>query len=327
MNRRVVFLVVIIAGILSGCATSPALDRVIYEDPTALVKLEPSKDSGGNSHPVHLNTDQVRIFLASISGRFKVGFIRSLTGEPGAPRLFAKEELDIVTGPIQRALAEATPKEEIVFYVEKAATETRVEITSGRLFIRDNVLYVAISNLRHPVIVSPYNVGATDRLNDVRETVQYVRTHPAVSVGDQDFVIFFDDPQYQMEQRGIQLFGHAERVLAIAYQPFLAANGDIRIREAEIQEAVEQATMRKSEAAAIADLKRRVAELEQTNRALSNKLQGQPTPTVPPPVSPDGSLNSPAQLQETIKRLEDRISNLEDQLRNTSKTNHPLSQQ
>ena len=99
--------------------------------------------------------------------------------------------------------------------------------------------------------------------------------------------------------------------------------------ETEIQEAIEHAVMGKGERAAIADLKRRVAELEQTNRALTDGLrQSSPSVSNIPPLTPSSGSNSdapdsPAKLQETIKRLEDRITSLEEQLRRDSTKTSP----
>ncbi len=231
----------------------------------------------------------------------------------------------MLVGPIQEAFAQASPREDVVFYFSKPLDGARVQATSGKLFVQESLFYISVSNFQHPVVVTARDVGATDRLDDVRETTAYVHDHPALSVGEQDFVIFFDDPGYQMEHRGIELFGYPERTLAIAYRSFLAANPDLQKREVEIQDALQHATMGKGEGQAIADLKRRVAELDQTNRALADKLHERSFPaSVPPPApTPSSSLGNPpadsqATLLEMIKHLEQRITGLEEQLRQTA---------
>ncbi|MEO8338853.1 MAG: hypothetical protein ABI604_03935 [Nitrospirota bacterium] len=311
-----------------GCADVKSRGHTIYDGPAGAVRLEPVEEMFGlnsterNAHPVALTNDQVRILLTSVSARPKVGLLRSLTGEPGTPRLFDKEHLNLLVGPIQQALAQATSREEVVFYVATMTRGTRAQITSGRLFVRKDLFYFTVSNFRHPVVAVETEVGSTDRLHDVRETTHYVHDHPTLSVGEQDFVIFFDDPRFEMEQRGIQLFGYPERTLAIAYQPFLIANADLQKREMEIHDALQQATMGKREGQAIAELKRRVAELEQTNRALAEKIEKQSTdarsftPASVASVVPSSSAEgSQINLLEMIKHLEDRMASLETQLR------------
>ncbi len=321
------FLFALAIMIAAGCAAVKSRGQIIYDSPSGAVRLEPVEEMFGsnstepNAHPIALTNNQVRILLTSVSARPKVGLLRALTGEPGTPRLFDKEHLNILVGPIQQALAQATSREEVVFYVATMMSGTRAQTTSGKLFVRKDLFYLTVSNSRHPVVAVESEVGATDRLHDVRETTHYVHDHPTLSVGEQDFVIFFDDPRFEMEQRGIQLFGYPERTLAIAYQPFLIANADLQKRETEIHDALQQATMGREEGQAIAELKRRVAELEQTNRALAEKIQKQSTharPFAPAPaassVPSNSAEDSQIKLLEMIKHLEDRMASLEAQL-------------
>lgn len=63
--------------------------------------------------------------------------------------------------------------------------------------MRNEVLSISVSNFRHLVRTAPSDVGATDRLSDVRETLEYVQHSPWISVGEQDFAVLFDDPSYQ----------------------------------------------------------------------------------------------------------------------------------
>lgn len=121
-------------------------------------------------------------------------------------------------------------------------------------------------------------MGATDKLDDVRETRDYVRAHPWISVGEQDFAIFFDDPQYQAHRRRGELFGYPERTLGIVYRPFLASNPDLAVRVEEIKQSSQQERFDKDEAKVIADLQRRIAELERSKEALQLQLTGRKDP-------------------------------------------------
>jgi hypothetical protein len=180
------------------------------------------------------------------------------------------------------------------------------------------VLSIALFNFKHPVRTNLSDVGATDRLSDIRETLRYVRTSPCVSIGEQDFALFFNEPTYQTQTRSGSLVRYPERALAIAYAPFLFRHSRPASQMADSDnprsshESVERRT--------IEDLTRRIAELEQTNQALA--VQSQDTsvstsPADPPKPATDRSpaLNGETQqrLLDLIKQLETRISELERQ--------------
>jgi hypothetical protein len=291
-----------------------------------VVRLEPTRNIGsssepkGHSHPVALTADQVRTLLASISARMKVGLLRSFLGTPGTPRLFDKADLDRLLPAVQEALANATPDETVVFLRTRNPQGPLAEVTSGTLSVRDDVLSVVMSNFRHPVRTAPSDVGATDRLSDVRETLGYVRASPWISIGEQDFAVFFDDPTYQVTPRSGSLLRYPERTLALAYRAYLTVHPDVQKRLAEVEEAMQQTTGRKPEAEAIADLKRRIAELEQGNHSLAaRRLDTSPASGAPASISPmDQPPSSPATqdaLLEVIKGLEARVAELERQVR------------
>lgn len=310
----------------TGCGTVHLLPRTIVETDEFLVRLEPthnidsSSELKEHSHTVALTADQVRTLLASISARMKVGLLRSFLGTPGTPRLFDKTDLDRFVPAIQEALALATPDETVVFLRMKNPQGPRTTVTSGTLSVRGEVLEVSVSNFRHPVRTAQADVGATDRLNDVRDTLGYVRASPWISVGEQDFAVFFDDPSYQATPRSGSLLRYPERTLALAYRTYLTAHPDVHKRLAEVEEAMQQAAGRKPETEAIADLKRRIAELEQANHPLAARpLDAAPMPGSPASVSPMIRLPSSPEtkhtLLEVLKRLEARVAELERQVR------------
>ena len=310
----------------AGCATAHVPPRTIVETNEVLVRLEPTRNLGsssglvGASHPVALTTDQVKLLLASISARMKVGLLSSFLGTPETPRLFDNADLDRLVPAIQEALARATPEEIVVFLRTRNPKGPLVEVTSGTLSVRNKILAISVSNFRHPVRIAPSDVGATDRLSDVRETLGYVQTSPWISVGEQDFAVFFDDSNYQVTPRSGSLLRYPERTLALAYQAYLMVHPDVRARLAEIEEAMQQTPAGKPRAEAIADLKRRIAELEQANRSpAARPLDPSPTISLPASIpSMSQPLSSPEthdSLLEVIKRMETRITELERQVR------------
>lgn len=184
--------------LIASCVTTVPSPRVIRESGEVLVRLDQAKTCElGNqgtplSHPVRFTGEEVRALIAALSAREKVGLLSSFAATPETPRLFNNHDLDLLGPSVQDAFAKATPEEVVVFLLVKPAKESLSLITSGALSIQNDTLSVALSNFKHPVRTNLSEVGATDRLSDVRETLRYVRTSPCASVGEQDFALFFD---------------------------------------------------------------------------------------------------------------------------------------
>lgn len=310
--------------LLTGCAITASAGRPIYESSVTIVRLEPNQraqlpEVARHNHPISLSEDQLAILLTSISGRQKVGLLRSFLGTPGTPRLFESEEIDHLVPVLKEALGQAGPGEVITFSHERPGREGLSNVTSGILFVQDEILHLTIANFWHPVARHQSDVGATDRLDDVRETAQYVRNRPWISVGEQDFAIFLDDPKYQMESRRGELFGYPERTLSIAYGPFLASNPDKARRVEEVKHSAQQEAFGKNEAQVIADLQRRIAELEESKASLQSKLNRSAAPSKRMPASveanADALRDTNQRLLDAIRRLEQRLATLEEEVR------------
>lgn len=311
----------------SACATVGPVGRSIYESPDTIVRLEPRSKIAflhdrGPTHAVSFTREQIEILLTSISARNKIGLLRSFAGDPGTPRLFDPSDIHLLSGPLQEAFAQANAEEAVVFYRAKPGTGARQRVTSGTIVAHEDTLLLAIANFWHPLITTASEVGSTDRLHDIRETTGYVRDHPWTSVGEQDFAVFFDDARYQTTQRQGSLVEYPERRLSIAYQSYLNANPDPIRRAQEAHDAVQQATLGKAESLAIADLKKRIADLERANAELAAKvpktaasLDPAPTPTQESAVQAGASSQSQNQIQEFMQRLEKRVAELEQALK------------
>lgn len=311
-----------------ACATVEPAGRSIAEGPDTVVRLE-SRDKiaflhgSGPTQTVSLTREHIEVLLTSISARNKIGLLRSFAGDPGTPRLFSPDDIRQLSGPLQEAFAQATAEDAIVFYLAKPGTGVRRRVTSGTIVVQGDALLLAVANFWHPLIATAAEVGSTDRLHDIRETTGYVRDHPWISVGEQDFAVFFDDPHYQTASRQGSLFDYPERTLSVAYQSYLTANPDPIRRAQEVQDAVQQATLGKPESLAIADLKKRIADLERANAELAAKvpkttglLEPPPLPVQKPVFQPSSSTpQSQDQIQEFMKRLEKRVAELEHALK------------
>lgn len=310
-----------------ACATVEPAGRVIYEHPDTVVRLEPRSKitflhDTGPTHPASFTREQIEIILTSISARNKIGLLRSFAGDPGTPRLFDPSDIRLLSGPLREAFARANAEEAVVFYRAKSGTGARRRVTSGTIVVQGDALLLSIANFWHPLITTASEVGSTDRLHDIRETTGYVRDHPWTSVGEQDFAVFFDDPRHQTTHRQGSLFDYPERTLSVAYESYLKANPDPIRRTQEVQDAVQQATLGKAESLAIAELKKRITDLERVNAELAAKvpkttgsLESSPPPAQEPAVQPDSKPQSQDQIQEFMKRLEKRVAELEKERR------------
>lgn len=310
-------LVIVLAIVTAGCATTSPPATLIKESGAFVVRLQPADtcqaavQGTSRSHPAQFTTDEIRTLLSSLSAREKVGLLSSFAGMPGTSRLFDDGALDLLASAIQEAFAKATAEEAVVFLLATPAKDSRIAITSGALSIHGDALSVAIANFRHPVRTTLPDVGATDRLGDVKETLAYVRASPCVSVGEQDFALFFDTPRYQTGTRAGSLVRYPERALSIAYRPFLTEKFSLTNRRAETEQAGRHSAVEQADAETIADLHRRIIELEQANQTLNNRAAAanQAPPVSLPPA------DSQAVLLDIIKRLEARMSELEQQLK------------
>ncbi|HQR14028.1 MAG TPA: hypothetical protein PLZ37_05665 [Nitrospira sp.] len=316
-----------LAALISGCVTPGPAPRVIQDADELLVRLDPSEACAGGtegtpfSHPIQLSGPQIRTLLGSLLAREKVGLLSSFVQAPGTPRLFDDADLDQLIPPIQQAFAQAEPEEAVVLLLTTPVSDSRSTVTSGALSIRGEVLSVALFNFRHPVRTTLADVGATDRLSDVRETLQYVRTLPCASSGEQDFALFFEKPAYQTQPRSGSLIRYPERTLSIAYRDFLATHTEAIRGERDGLSSPPNTASNRTELQAIADLKRRIAELERINQALADRTHGSPsTDAAGKPLIPDTDTDPPSpadtqtRLVETVRRLEMRVSELERRL-------------
>ncbi|MCW5799085.1 MAG: hypothetical protein KIT40_11325 [Nitrospira sp.] len=314
----------ILAAFISGCATTGPAPKVIYDTPELLVRLEPAQTcangTGGTpfSHPIQLSSQQIRTLLGALLAREKVGLLHSFVQAPGTPRLFDDATLERLTTPIQQAFAQVTPEDAVVFLLAVSASDARSTVTSGALSIRGEVLSIALFNFRHPVRTILSDVGATDHLSDVRETLRYVRQSPCVSIGEQDFALFFEEPHYQTQTRSGSLVRYPERTLSIAYQGFLATHADMIRGERDILGSPANTASNRADLQAIADLKRRIAELERRNQALTDRTPSHPsadaaskTLTPATDTAPPSPADTQTRLMEIMKSLETRVSELE----------------
>jgi hypothetical protein len=125
------------------------------------------------------------------------------------------------------------------------------------------------------------------------------------------------------ENRRGELCGYPERSLAVAYRAFLAANPDRVRRVEEVRHPAQREAFRKDESQVIADLQRRIAELQESKASLRSQLIGsEARSTEKPPGSAEANPNDLTDLNQrvidAIRRLEPRLATLEHEVRERS---------
>ncbi|GMV48845.1 hypothetical protein FBQ96_09085 [Nitrospirales bacterium NOB] len=112
------------------------------------------------------------------------------------------------------------------------------------------------------------------------------------------------------------MFGYAERSLEIDYPAFLASHPDLKRRVEEVTRSAQQEAFGQDAAKVIAELQRRIAELEQSKVSTQSTLSNRESVATEP--TPDSVSQSHRQLLTIIERLERRLTMLEDQMRRDS---------
>lgn len=160
---------------LMGCSTPQFTTLVIYDTPSAFVRLEVDRTVGpaGHSHPAHVSRDQMAAVLQGIV------VIEPVTRMPvyddlSQPRrhpAFTEKETGMLAPILSAALAKATPEEIVAFYETKPSSGIRREVTSGGLFVHDDELHLILANYRSPThyMADPGVADTTDdRLTPLR---------------------------------------------------------------------------------------------------------------------------------------------------------------
>lgn len=142
--------VLILAFSLSGCGGNRLNNKkadvksVIWEKQDQFVRIE-SQDRESilvqdNDHPAKLSPNLIRKTLGSLEVQF---------GENGTPvPVFSQDELEILSEPISRGLAQAKPDEDVTFAISGIHQEHNApEMSTYRLFVTNDQLNLIIGTL------------------------------------------------------------------------------------------------------------------------------------------------------------------------------------
>ncbi|MGD9852222.1 MAG: hypothetical protein AB7T38_13235 [Nitrospirales bacterium] len=141
--------------LLAGCAPPVMYSYLVYENPTAYVRLEPSPwvdeddPATWNAHPATLSRQQLEEALKGLRVReHRAGLILWIRGIAEEQPAFRDDEIDLLTARLLEGLDLAVPQEVVTFYVSHPVNSTRREVTSGGLFVTNSHLHIILSNHR-----------------------------------------------------------------------------------------------------------------------------------------------------------------------------------
>jgi hypothetical protein len=155
-------LLIFFAGSVSGCASPPFYSYLVYENPTAFVRLEisPWADSDlpqtWNAHPATLSRRQMQKALEGLRVReHRPAPLKWIRGIAQMEPAFRKEEIELLLPRLLEGLELAVPQELVTFYVSHPVNATKREVTSGGLYVTDGRLHIILSNYRAVYEIPP----------------------------------------------------------------------------------------------------------------------------------------------------------------------------
>ncbi len=155
------FFLVLASGVI-GCASPPFYSYLVYENPTAFVRLEFSpwadtdRPDTWNAHPATLSRQQIQKALEGLRVReHRAVPFRWIQGLAPLEPAFRKEEVKLLIPRLMEGLELAVPQELVTFYVSHPVNSTKREVTSGGLYLTEGQLHIILSNYRIMYAIPP----------------------------------------------------------------------------------------------------------------------------------------------------------------------------
>jgi hypothetical protein len=149
------FLLIIFSGVILGCASPPFYSYLVYENPTAFVRLEFSpwadmnQPQTWNAHPASLSRRQIQKALEGLRVReHRAAPLRWIMGVAPMEPAFHKEEIEWLIPQLLEGLELAVPQEIVTFYLSHPVNATKREVTSGGFYVTEGQLHIILSNYR-----------------------------------------------------------------------------------------------------------------------------------------------------------------------------------
>jgi hypothetical protein len=143
---------------LTGCLNSLVASRIMYEDPTLLVRLDsPSSRAevlgAPDQHVAELTTVDLASVLRSVMIQPETSFVSYwiLRKDPQPKPAFPDSDADLLATHLRDALAKIRPNETAVFFLRRVREDGIPLVTTGGLIVRGDQLIVLLANARRPI--------------------------------------------------------------------------------------------------------------------------------------------------------------------------------
>jgi hypothetical protein len=170
---------------VAGCVAGPP-PIVIHEDPYQSIWVMYDPRSGeGHSHPVALDVSVLKTALKGMQyrGRDVVGGFGFFADHEGSP-VFTQQQTEILAPRISSALAKASPRDLVTFYLVGGDPTLGKVVTSGGMFVRNDWLFIILANVRtSPSSVQYENTYEID-----------TRDQPLLPLARYKFAVTFNPP-------------------------------------------------------------------------------------------------------------------------------------
>ena len=200
--------------VAAACSSTPlAPVKTIYESGRNQVRVEKDPDSTSNSQPAALSPTEVGTLLRNVRAWERRNlFHRLVSGEADRTRAFRNEEITLLAPALSKALGQAGPDERVYFHLSHATDQGDEESTTGWLSIRQDTLYLSLSEVH-------------DRHGPQPDISKYDRQMPNVPEQSTGFDVTFEPEEYLIQVKsGGKLFAPDQREeLQIKYRDALAA--------------------------------------------------------------------------------------------------------
>ena len=160
-----------------------------------------------------LSATDIGTLLRSVRTWERRNFIHRLfSGEADRTRAFRNEEIPLLAPALSKALAQAAPDERVYFHLSHATDQGQEESTTGWIWIRDDTLYLSLSEVH-------------DRHGPEPDISKYDRQMPNVPEQSAAFDVTFEPEEFLIQVRsGGRLLSPDQREeLQIKYREALAA--------------------------------------------------------------------------------------------------------
>lgn len=198
--------------LLCSCAVPTIPARVVYEDPTNFVRLEPDPyvlpefPQSQHNHPLAISPGKVAATLKGILVREYRNSIQILIwGDAPWEPVFRDEEIRLLAPKIAEAFNKAQPNERVTYYLSHPQTSIKREITTGGLYVHESRLHFLLGNYRIVYGIPAYGMV-------------YDRRYPMRPTAPKGFEITFEQADVVLPQKASlldKMFGRTKDELVI----------------------------------------------------------------------------------------------------------------